>query len=464
MRAQTAPRLPARWWTPLAAAALWLSAGAAAGLLSGSSAAAQPQIPAGDPLAEEAAPIQGAPRAAPDQGIRVLVESPAAGKTVESPTHMAEVRGSAIAAGDRPQHFDVILAIDVSQSTRHASGSDVDGDGEIGEDPHLGLYAPGEFPDDVYSTDPEDTILSAEIAAARALLDGLAGGRTRVGLVTFSGAVDLETGRQKSRDQQDAELHVALTDDFAQVEAALDRVLARGPHGATNFAAGIRLATRELAGLSGAVSAPAPGAQRVILFLTDGLPTFPHGQATVEDPGDLEAAVGAARVAKSAGIRINTYAIGPTALARPMGATEVARATLGTFTPVIEPAGIVAALQSVSFANVEDVAIVNLTLREDTPDVRLNPDGSFVGYVPVQEGANRLLVNAVASDGSEANVELSFDFKLAKSEGRMLERELADLRELNRNLLLHVEAERIKREKRRQRVEKELEIRAVERD
>jgi hypothetical protein len=377
---------------------------------------------------------------------------------------MAEVRGSAIAAGDRPKTFDVMLAIDVSQSTRHASGADVDGDGEIGEDPHLGLYAPGEFPDDVFSTDPEDTILFAEVAAARALLQGLAGGRTRVGLVTFSGEVDLETGRQKSRDQQDAELQVALTEDFSQVEAALDRVLARGPHGATNFSAGIRLATRELAGLSGAVSPRLEGTQRVILFLTDGLPTFPHGQATMEDPGDLEAAVGAARVAHSAGIRINTYAIGTNALARPMGATEVARATLGTFTPVVEPAAIVAALQSVSFANVEDVAIVNLTLREDTPDVRLNPDGSFVGFVPVQEGVNRLLVNAIGSDGSEANVELSFEFKLAKSEGRMLERELTSLRELNRNLLLHMEAERIKREKRRQRVEKELEIRAGQRE
>ncbi|MGI9432429.1 MAG: vWA domain-containing protein [Myxococcota bacterium] len=442
---------------------LWFSSLGGALLIAAASATAQPQIREIDPF-DEAAPVQAAPQAAPERGIRVLIETPAAGKTVESPTHVAEVRGNAISTGDRPQSFDLMIAIDVSQSTRHASGADVDGDGEIGEDPHIGLYAPGEFPDDVYSTDPEDTILNAEVAAARALLGGLTSGRTRVGLVTFSGAVDLETGRQKSRDQQDAELQVALTEDFSQVHAALDRVLARGPHGATNFAAGIRLATRELANLSGAVSRPVPGAQRVVLFLTDGLPTFPHGQATVEDPGDLEAAVGAARVAQSAGIRINTYAIGTNALARPMGATEVARATLGTFTPVIEPAAIGAALQSVSFANIEDVAIVNLTLREDTPDVRLNPDGSFVGFVPVQEGANRLLVNAVSSDGSEANVELSFNFKLARNQGKMLERDLAELRELNRNLLLHMEAERIKREKRRQRVEKELEIRAVERD
>ena len=59
---------------------------------------AQPQLPGIDPF-DEAAPVQAPTRAAPEQGIRVLVESPAAGKTVESATHMAEVKGSAIAAG-----------------------------------------------------------------------------------------------------------------------------------------------------------------------------------------------------------------------------------------------------------------------------------------------------------------------------------------------------------------------------
>jgi hypothetical protein len=136
--------------------------------------------------------------------------------------------------------------------------------------------------------------------------------------------------------------------------------------------------------------------------------------------------------------------------------------TLGSFTPVLEPAAIVAALQSVSFSNVEDVAVVNLTLREDTPDVRLNPDGTFQAFVPVREGANRVLVNAVASDGSVANVELAFDFRVAQSEGAMRERELAELRQLNTELLRHVEAERVKRERRRQRVQKEIEIRAGE--
>lgn len=417
------------------------------------------EVPQGTfPAATQPVPL---PAGAPDDGIRVVVDSPRSGSAVEARTHMVEILGTAIAAGDRPQHFDVMLVLDVSQSTRQASGADVDGDGEIGEDPHLGLYAPGEFPDDVYSTDPEDTVLAAEVSAARALLASLTASRTRVGLITFSGEVDPETGKPRGNGKSDATLQVPLTSDFAQVDAALDAVLARGPHGGTNFAAGIRLATTELANIGGAVSEPRPESKKVMLFLTDGRPSLPFGSARAEDPGDLEAAVNAARVAHSAGIRINTYAIGSSAVAQPVGATEVARVTLGTFTPVVEPGAIVAALQSVNFANVEDVAIVNLTLRESTPDIHLNPDGSFQGFVPVQEGANRVLVNAIASDGTEANVELSFDFQVEKSKGAELEKELARLRQLNDELIRHMEAEKIRRERRQRRIEKELEIRPV---
>jgi hypothetical protein len=418
-------------------------------------------------LALAAAPhgarAQEAASAAPTpSGIRVVVESPSHGTTLQSKENVVEVRGTAIAAGEEAQRFDVMIVMDVSRSTQYPSGADVDGDGVVGENPQEGLYAPGEYPSDVVCTDPEDTILAAEVAAARALLRSLRPERARVGLVTFSGAVDLETNQQRSRDQRNAELQVPLTGDFARVEAGLGSVLARGPNGATDFAAGIRLGTTELAGLPGAVSAPGAAGQKVILLLPDGTPTFPIGRHDVEDAGDIEAAVNAARLARAAGIRINTYGLGANALGRPVAATEVARVTLGSFTPVLEPGAIVAALQSVSFSSVEDVAVVNLTLREDTPDVRLNPDGSFQAFVPVQEGANRVLVNAVASDGSVANVELAFQFHVAKSEGAMRERELAELRQLNTELLRHVEAERIKREKRRQRVEKEIEIRAGE--
>lgn len=411
-----------------------------------------------EPGAVEPAAAEGGPA----QGVRLVIDLPGPGGTVEASTHMAEVRGTALAAGQGSSEYDLMVVIDVSWSTRAASGIDVNENGVIGEDPYLGLFAPGEYPEDVRSTDPGDTILHAEVKAARILIDSLDPRRHRVGIVTFSGKVDPATNMQASSDQKDAWLELPLTHDFAGAHQALDRILEKGPHGATNFAAGIRLATVELAGFSDAVSTPRPGAQRVMLFLTDGIPSFPVGRADTMDPGDIEAAVNAARVAHSAAIRINTYALGPDALTRPVAATEVARVTLGTFTPLVEPGAIVAALQAVSFANVEDVGVLNLTTRESAPDVRLNPDGSFVAFVPVREGRNRVLVNALASDGSETNAELEFDFRLQESlDDRMRERELARLRRINDELIRHLEAERIRREKRRMRMERELEIRPV---
>jgi hypothetical protein len=200
----------------------------------------------------------------------------------------------------------------------------------------------------------------------------------------------------------------------------------------------------------------------VILFLTDGIPSFPWDRppSRIRGPGGRECRAG------RPGSRNphQHHALGTQALTRPVAATEIARVTLGTFTPVLQPGAIVATLQAVSFANIEDVGILNLTTREHAPDVRLNPDGSFLAFVPVREGANRVLVSALASDGGEANLELEFSFRVSESEGRMKERELARLRKLNDELLRHLEAERVRREKSRQRMEREIELRPVRPD
>ncbi len=399
-------------------------------------------------------------RAKSTTGVRIVIESPTPGATVENRVHQAPVQGSAVAEGERPADYDVMLALDVSQSTRTASGVDVDGDGVVGVNPRLELLPPGAYPDDVYSTDPEDTILHAEVAAARALLDSLDRRRIRIGLLTFAGEVDRRSGERRALDQQDAWLEVPLTDDFDRVRRALDAVLARGPRGATNFAAGVRLAIVELAGLPGHESAPRRGTKKVVLFLTDGVPTFPIGKGAISDEGDVEAAIDASRLAQQAGITVNTYAIGPGALTYPLAATEMARVTLGTYTPVQNPGDIIALLQGVSFANIEDVVFTNLTTGEFSTDVRLNPDGSFYGFVPVREGRNRVRVTALASDGSRGSVAFELQFEKAGPSDRELALELERIRRINKELLLLKEKRRIEEFRRRE--QKELEIRVEE--
>jgi hypothetical protein len=388
--------------------------------------------------------------------VRIVIDSPRSGEHVENRVDQAPIRGTAVAQGERPSDFDVMVVIDVSGSTRAASGVDVDGDGVVGVNPQEELLPSGTYPDDIVSTDPDDSILNAEAAAARALVRSLDPSRVHVGLATFAGDTDPTTGERRSLDQQDAWLEVPLTADRSQVLNAIDAVVARGPSGATNFAAGIRLAVTELAGLPGARSHPRPHAKKVMLFLTDGVPSFPIGRGDVTDPGDIEAAVNAAMLAKTAGITINTYALGPQALSGPQAVTEMARVTLGTYTPVRNPGDIIALLQGVSFANVEDVVLSNLTTGDLSTDVQLNPDGSFHGFVPVRVGHNQVRVTALATDGSRGSVVLDIDFGHSQLTDREMALELERIRNMNKELLLLRERKRI--EDFRNREKKELEI------
>jgi hypothetical protein len=336
-----------------------------------------------------------------------------------------------------------MIVMDVSGSTAEASNVDVDGDGEIGVNPELELLPPGAYPEGTKSTDPDDSIIEAEAQAARALVKGLDPKRVRVGLVTFSGDVDPATGQRRRLDQQDAWLEVPLTSDVNQVLHAIDGVLARGPNGATNFAAGVRLGVRELAGLPGAGSQSRANAKKVMLFLTDGTPSFPIGLGSVMDPGDIEAAVSAASLAKTAGITINTYALGPAALGSPIAVTEMARVSLGTYTPVRNPGDIVTLLQDVSFANIEDVVLANLTTGELSTDVRLSPDGSFSGFVPVREGKNQVRITALSSDGTRGVANLELEFAHSQLTTREMSAELERIRRMNKELTLLRERKRI---------------------
>jgi hypothetical protein len=386
-----------------------------------------------------------------------MIDSPRSGEKVENKVDQAPIRGTAVAAGRQPSDFDVMIVIDVSKSTDDPSGADVDGDGVVGFNPQEEMLPPGAYPEGVTNTDPDDSILHAEVVAAHSLIKSFDPKRVRVGLITFSGEVDPATGMRRSETQQDATVDVPLTSDAGQVARAIDAILARGAYGATDFAAGVRLAVRELAGLSMAQSQPRANAKKVILFLTDGKPSLPIGRGDTADPGDSEAAIAAAKLARSAGIVMNTYALGREALSTPV-TQEMARVTVGAFTPVMNPGDIVALLQGVSFANIEDVVLSNLTTGEVSTDVQLNPDGSFHGYVPVREGRNQIRVKALASDGSSGSQTIELQFGHTQLTERELALELERIRRMNKELLLLRERKRIDEFRSREKRELEIQI------
>src|SRR5512145_1709481 len=127
--------------------------------------------------------VSASARAADEPGgVRVLLDSPRPQEVVRSRIDMAPLAGSAAADGLRPASFDVVLVIDISGSTAYPSGLDVDNDGVVGESQRALVRG---MPD-TKNTDPEDSVLAAEIIAATTLLDGLNPQRVRVGVVSFS--------------------------------------------------------------------------------------------------------------------------------------------------------------------------------------------------------------------------------------------------------------------------------------
>jgi hypothetical protein len=125
---------------------------------------------------------------------------------------------------------------------------------------------------------------------------------------------------------------------------------------------------------------------------------------------------------------------------------------------VQNPGDIVSFLQGTSFENVDDVVLTNLTTKEVSYDVSLLPDGSFSGFVPVREGRNQVRVTALTSDGTSASVDLELDFATSGQSQGQLALELERIRERNKELMLLVERDHIKRFREHQR--KELAIEA----
>lgn len=358
--------------------------------------------------------------------IKLEIEEPKDGSIVGSPEG-AFLAGRALALLGEFKRFDVILVLDTSGSTSSASGGDINGNGIVGSSGLSGIFK---------ATDPGDSILAAEVAAAKKVLESLDPRNTRVGLVTFAGTADQYdpyTRMVYSDNNPDAITEEPLTTNFERVVKSLDRVFKRGPDGQTNMTEAVRLAVKELKGFRGGMSKPDPGSQKVVLFFTDGEPTapFPAEMSRENETSVLRAASQARR----AGVQVHTFAIGPDALKGPVACVQLAAYTGGYFTPVSSPSDLPAVVDTVNFANLETLEIKNITNGAIATETIVNADGSFGALVPVQPGLNRLEVVAKATDGTSTRAEVTVSFapgaaspnlprELVAVRNRLLERRL----------------------------------------
>jgi len=402
---------------------------------------------------------EAVPRTLPPRSLQLEIEHPLPDAIVGDGAGVF-VAGRALALRGETRRFDIIIVIDTSGSTNDPTGVDVDGDGVVGTP----LQGASPTSPNFGSTDPGDSILAAEVAAAEKLLSGLDPRSTRVGLVTFAGELVMaRTGFVRvPRVHRAALSEEPLTSDYKRLYRALADLRKRGARGMTHMAAGIDQASVELLGLTGSLSRSDPDSEKIILFFTDGTPTLPHWDS---EAGNVRAVLQSAQRARRAAVRIHSFAIGPEALEGPISTVEMAAITDGLFTPVRHPGRLVRFIEDASFAHIAEVKIRNITSGESAFHARIHADGSWDALVPLQEGENQLEAIARSSSGAEATRRVTVHqvpgaenpfvpAELVPKHNELLEARLAALRherlesqrqrdqEMRRELVLEIERER----------------------
>ncbi len=341
---------------------------------------------------------------------KVQILSPKNGARITQEQKTVLVSGKVASQNVRSNNVDIFLIVDVSGSTSQYAGVDM---GDLGQVPDnlgssgfgrpqisIGGFSLGQPP----MRNLRNSILAAEIGAARRLLLQLNSQTTRVGVLTFS---------------EGAKIVQPLTNDFDGVRRALDDILRAGPYGGTNMVEGIRTGIAELMGLGS--SAKRTDAVKVEFLLTDGFPTLPIGESRRVTPEDTNLAINAARLAGKAGIKVHVFALGEEALSYPRAAVGIAKESGGTYTPVSRAADVLAVVENISAVGVDYVQIVNQTMGQKATSLRLAADGFFSSAVPVVEGRNQIDVFARASDGSNGHDSITIDYQPGNQKSLELE-------------------------------------------
>lgn len=310
------------------------------------------------------------------------LQAPDPGQVAAGAIPLLEVRGRARTS--RPR--DVVLAIDVSESTFYPSGADINGDGVLGV---LSPFASRRHSRRsrrfaAWTTDPGDTIARAELALARRLLLRLRDEEARVGLLTFAGR---------------ARLRVPVGNAEHALHALDQLRLVLDPSG-TNLAAATR------AGLHALDRAePTDGdRERLIVILSDGVATAPAPAVHAR-----HFARRAAKRAAERGVRIHALDLGPRTDADVVFA-EMAQLSDGVFRTATEPQRLLELAAPTTPVQLVELRIHNRTADLSARAIRLFADGSFDGLAPLVPGSNVLEVSARTADGHSIALERTVHF------------------------------------------------------
>jgi len=291
---------------------------------------------------------------------RLDVDRPAEGTRVAGLSGWVEVVGRG--GLWESKYHDLVIAIDESSSTLDPTGTDLDRDGKVGR-----LVRNARYTIDA-SSDPDDSIIRAELEAAEVLLKQLDERTTRVAVITFSRGARL----------------LAPFGTPAEALVALSRYEVRVDNTGTSLASPLALASERFFENRD----PSVRRQRSVFLLSDGQPTFPSPRH-----GKSDAIENAEQLGK-VGVPIHAFALGEEALEDPEFYRSLAEVSHGEFVPVEDPAEIIAYMTSVRFTGLTDVRMESEPGGGPARSVRVFADGSFDGYVPLVPGRNTITVSA----------------------------------------------------------------------
>ena len=177
--------------------------------------------------------------------------------------------------------------------------------------------------------------------------------------------------------------------------------------------------------------------EKVILFLSDGKPRLPYDKGKAE-----RAASYSGKLASEYGIRINAFELGENVVSRSENVwlKRMARRTGGRHIGLQTPGEIVAALQTTPLSLVDRVQVRNQTTGERTPRIATGIDGSFYAEIALEEGPNRIEVEALLDD-SVAGREHFLVAYVPGTPTPELEEQLESLRSENAALLERIRGE-----------------------
>lgn len=274
---------------------------------------------------------------------------------------------------------DVLILIDVSDSANRVTNFDIDGDGAL------------------------DTVLQAELAAARELVRQFDSSLSRLGVVKFARYTD-ESGAVLS-DQ--TRVVLAPTHDRAAIEAAIQTVENEGAVGGTDLAAGLRLSIQAFTD-AGAITSVSTGdnedgteeeifAERHIVVLTDGIPTLPYASGLTQESGDRIEAIKAAKEARDNNVFIHPVVILP----------EDKKERRFTTMPAVQAiSGVQGKVRTLSLDNINQlpgvvaalpisgVSSVTVESAGQSWPATVKADGTFAVTLELAEGTHEITVSA----------------------------------------------------------------------